>query len=147
MPHSSWYRSPVLWFGLPGLIFLLFTWVDSMSHVSTLDLTAFGRSVRFRNFNSEFSASWYSERRVSGSGKNWDIEIHPREAVPGKSWLPLPSYVTSDLSGRRPWHCLDFSYWFLILVYLGLWQLPWLWRYHRRERIRSRLTEPAQSPL
>jgi hypothetical protein len=138
-----WHRSPVLWFGLPGLIFLVLAWIDSMSNISTLDATVFGRSVRFRNSDSVISASWYSERRSSSSGMAWDLQALPREPERGESWFPLPSYIALNHVGTSSWHDLNFSYWFLIMIYLGLWQLPWLFRYHRRRRMERALTVPS----
>lgn len=138
-----WHRSPVLWFALPGLLFFIVAWIDSMSHITGLGVTAFGRSVHFRNSDSIISASWYSGRHPGGSHTNWNIRLDPRTSDPGESWFPLPSYVATNYVGGGPtWHHVKLSYWFLILVYLGLWQLPWLLRYHRRQRIRRSLTAP-----
>jgi hypothetical protein len=137
-----WHRSPVLWFGLPGLIFLLLAWVDSMSNNTTVDATAFGRSVRFWNGNGVIGASGYRGHNPSRSGKHWDLQLHARSRKldRGESWFPLPSYSPNHAFWASRWHDVKFSYWFLILVYLGLWQLPWLGRYHRRRRIERSLT-------
>ena len=68
----------------------------------------------------------------------WAANETFRTPDPGESWFPLPSYVATNYVGGGPtWHHVKLSYWFLILVYLGLWQLPWLLRYHRRQRIQA----------
>ena len=133
-----WHRSPVLWFGLPGLIFFIVAWVDSMSWDSRLELTAFGRPVTFQNADSAFGCSFYESRRASHGGKLWDLHSS-REPDQGRSWFPLPSYYSNDAYTGHRWHNVEVSYWFLILAYLGLWQLPWLLRYHRRQLIERSL--------
>lgn len=135
-----WHRSPVFWFGLPGLVFLVLVWISSMSSTTHLDATAFGHSVRFRNGESLVSASWYSGRHPGRGGKDWDLQLHPSEPARVQSWFPLPSYIATSTFPSHRWHYLNLSYWFLIMIYLGLWQLPWLARYHRRKRIERALT-------
>jgi hypothetical protein len=136
----SWRRSSVLWFGLPFLIFLLIGWIDSMSRDSRLDCRVAGRSIMFQNHASQISISFYE--RSPGVSRAPDWSVRPtRQKIAGREWFPLPSYLSNDAFSSYRWHDLNFSYWFILLVALGLWQLPWLWRYHRREHIRRAMPE------
>jgi hypothetical protein len=148
VPHSlvmsmaatprPWYRSPALWFALPGVVFLAWAWVFSMQRVANLDFELGGYSVRFQNDGSAASASWQntSARRplTFPSAKGFHFEVEPRPPWASTEWFPLPSYATNRISST-PWHYLELPYWFLLMIYAGLWQLPWLARYHRRRRI------------
>jgi len=136
-----WYRSPVLWFGLPGFVFLCAAWVDSMSNVSSgrVALPAYVLSVTHQDAHLEFS--WHAERRPATPAGRWSMERKAGSAGQEKQWFPLPSYHRNDLHRSILWHNLKLPHWFVILCYLGLWQLPWLWRYHREERIRRTLAE------
>lgn len=132
----TWHRSPVLWFALPGLVFLIFGWVDSMSYHSTVQGRVSGRPVNINNVNAAFGISWNLNRT---SSKVLELSSKRYASRPGASWFPLPSYNATTYVGTNTWHSLNVSYWFAILAYLGLWQLPWLWRYHHRKRIRRSL--------
>jgi hypothetical protein len=143
MPRP-FYRSPVLWFALPGLVFLIFGWVDSMSYHSSFQGRVSGRPVNISNGNGTFGISWNPDRT---SSMVLDLSSKRYASRPGASWFPLPSYVATNYVGTSTWHHLNVSYWFAILAYLGLWQLPWLWRYHRRRKIERTLTAaPPPSP-
>lgn len=150
MPDTPrpWYRSPALWFLLPGLVFLLWAWVFSMKRVTNLDFQIGGYSVRLQNDGSTMGASWnHMTGRVPGSftPRRFHFEVIPRPPWAKTAWFPLPSYVV-DRSNSPPWRYLDLSYWLLLLVYIGLWQLPWLGRYHRRRRIdRVQAQAPADA--
>jgi hypothetical protein len=135
-----WHRSPVLWFGLPGLIFLVFAWIDSMSYSSGLQADVLGRSRSFSNSGAAVSVSWRSEPGIRGGGKALKFGRLRRDPWPRQDWFPLPAYVAQNNVGTTISHSLSISYWFIILTYLGLWQLPWLFRYHRRRRIERNLT-------
>lgn len=134
----TWHRSPVFWFGLPGLIFLIVAWFDSMLHVSSLDVALRSPPLDISNFNSSINAGWHNAGSTA-----WKLQLDPRLARPGTKWFPLPAYYVSDTIGMSPRHRLQLPHWFLIMNYVALWQLPWLFRYHRRKRIERSLTAPA----
>ncbi|WP_367873967.1 hypothetical protein [Luteolibacter sp. Populi] len=138
-----WYRSPVLWFALPGLVFLCVAWVDSMSNASSLDVATLSHSLSVDHENAHLGISWYAAPSVRTVGGNWSVKREPGGGRQEKRWFPLPSYYRNDLHRATSWHHLDIPHWFVILCYLGLWQLPWLWRYHRARRIQRTLAEVA----
>ena len=131
------YRSPVLWFGLPGLMFFFVAWIDSMSHVSHLLATAAGRPVRLYSSGADIGADWRSEPGIGSAPTTWALKDPHREKNPWprKEWFPLPAYFAQHSTGATIHHYLTIPYWLIILTYLGLWQLPWLFRYHRTKRI------------
>ncbi|MCW1884974.1 hypothetical protein OKA04_09570 [Luteolibacter flavescens] len=138
-PARRWYRSPVFWFALPGLVFLGWVWVHSMHRNTTLDFTTGSHEVRIRNDGSELGINWHpvhAGRSIyffpARSSRSFKVE--PRPAWASRDWFPLPSYLGHPTVARGH-HYLDIPYWFVSLVYLGLWQLPWLGRYFRAKRI------------
>ena len=130
-----WYRSPALWFFLPGLVFILWAWVFSMQRETNLDFQIGGYSGRLQNDGSTVGASWHHGPSVGRiTTKQFHFEVIPRWKWAKTAWFPLPSYVVNRMFSPA-WHYISISHWFLLLVYIGLWQLPWLARYHRRRRI------------
>ena len=130
------HRSLTLWFGLLGLLFLVFAWIDSMSHVTSMEIRVPTHTLYLDNGNSTLNASLRDNAGTGHSTTAWHLWLHPRRAEPGREWFPLPSY----LGFPGAWHHFNFPYGFLLAAYLGLWQLPWLWRYHRRRHIDRRQT-------
>ncbi|WP_264489972.1 hypothetical protein [Luteolibacter arcticus] len=143
-----WYRSPALWFALPGLIFLLWGWVFSMQRVANLNFEIGGYSGLIQNEGSAAGATWREAPRSHITpARTFDFKLLPRSPRASTEWFPLPYYLSNrTTSSSRPWHQLEIPYWLLVLVYLGVWQLPWLARYHRQRRIaRSLAIVPADA--
>ena len=144
-----WYRSPALWFALPGLLFLLWAWVFSMQRIANLDFEVGGYAVQLQNEGSTAGASWQNtpRRHITPAKTFWHItpaktfyfEVKPRWPHASTNWFPLPSYVVNRLYSPAWYYSLEIPHWFLVLVYAGLWHLPWLARYHRRRRIERSL--------
>jgi len=139
-PHPRpWYRSPALWFFLPGIMFLLWAWVFSMQRVANLDFEIGGYSVQLQNEGSTAGASWRATPGRTGR-RLLEFGVLPRPSWAKTNWFPLPSYFVNRISNKSaPWHYLDIPHWFLLMIYVGLWQLPWLARYHRQRRIERSL--------
>jgi hypothetical protein len=142
-----WYRSPALWFLLPGGVFLVWAWVFSMQRRTNLDFEIGSYSVRWQNDGGAASASWHQLHARSAlafpTAKTFHFEVEHRPPWASQEWFPLPSHAVNRISSP-PWHYLKFPYWFLLMIYAGLWQLPWLVRYHRRRRIdRPQVIDPA----
>ena len=137
MIHASrpWHRSPVLWFCVPWLAFLSWAWVHSMFRVTNVDFRIAGNNVRLQNDGATIGASWHEVPPTRAVAKEFHFEVRPRGNRASKNWFPLPSYVVNRVQPARSWHYLDFPHWFLLLVTLALWQLPWLGRHFRRKRI------------
>ena len=134
-----WYRSPALWFFLPGVVFLVWMWIFSMQRIATLDFEFGGYSVELENDGSAASVTWQKTPSphllTFPSPKTYSFKVGPRGPWATREWFPLPSYLASRPTSPSPWHNLKIPYWFFLMSYAGLWQLPWLVRYHRRRRI------------
>jgi hypothetical protein len=142
-----WYRSPAFWFLLPGVVFLVWAWVFSMQRRTNLDIEIGGYSVRGQNDGSAVGMSWHKLHARSAlaipAAKTFHFEVEPRPPRASAEWFPLPSYAVNRIS-PPPWHYLKFPHWFLLMIYAGLWQLPWLVRYHWRRRIdHAQVIDPA----
>jgi hypothetical protein len=132
---NSWFRSPVLWFFLPGLVFVLWAWIHSMSWYSTMVFEIGGHPVRLENGLATAGVNWQEMSPSSAGSRFLGIESRPNDAPASKDWFPLPSYFKARSGSGPAWHYFHIPHWFLLLVALGLWQLPWLGRYYRRKRI------------
>jgi hypothetical protein len=146
MTRRAWYRSPVLWFGLPGFVFLCFAWYDSLSMRSELDLVTPGGEVTLIHHGGKLGISWDEGRAFGRTGKPWQLVLEPRDAKRSFEWLPLPSYLSGEGYRGSRWHNVGLSHWLVILAYAGLWQLPWLWRYYRRKWIATGLEASEEAP-
>ncbi len=134
-----WFRSPILWFFLPVLVFLAWAWIHSMFRETNVDFRMAGNSVRLQNDGSTMGASWREVPSHHALAKEFRFEVTPRRHRAGADWFPLPSYLANRIGSGPAWHYLDVPHWFLLLVTLGLWQLPWLGRHFRRKRIARHL--------
>ena len=121
-----------------------------MLRTTNLDFRVGAYPVRLQNDGSTLSASWVKRhpRALSiPTPRAFHFEVIPRTNRAKPAWFPLPSYVVNRMFSPS-WHHLDVSYWLLLLIYIGLWQLPWLARYHRRRRIdRASAVAPADARL
>ena len=110
-----------------------------------------GYSLELENDGSLASVSW--EKTPSphlltfASAKTFDFYVRPRWPWASKEWFPLPSYLVNEPMSPTPRHNLEIPHWFLLLVYAGLWQLPWLARYHRQRKIAGSLALVPAEPM
>ena len=123
----SFLRSRVTWFGIMGMAFLLWAWVDSMQCVSGLTK---GGLV----FTNEAGALRFG--RLGGGG--------------GWLWFRIPYEGSSvfapfeiRLGGTGQW--LALPHWCLVPVYVSAWMgaICYRWRIHRRA---MRLPYEAEAP-
>lgn len=161
----SWYRSRLFWLGLPGLVFLLWLWWDSMSYSTTVSLSWEGRSGGVFAPTTE----GLSVAHACGSVHLWENEYpflplpmrfglgygmsrvsmddfmkDPFEAVavewsPALSdWFPRPLMLPVDddpFSSEGP----RVAIWFLIILYSASWVgACFAWQRWKRRRLRDR---------
>jgi hypothetical protein len=117
-----WYRSRLIWLGMPGLLFLLWGWVDRSP--SSL-LTAKGSKLRLTTGNRTGTLTVAWETRPGGSG-DFAISGRTGTGTPGSIPLfpPAIQHWKVDLSGfpgGGSATTVKVAYWFLIIVYLPLW--------------------------
>jgi hypothetical protein len=120
-----------------------------MLRTTNLDFEIRSYSVRLQNDGSMLGAGWNKTSPrpllLFPPAKSFHFEVIPRPPWAKKDWFPLPYYTVNRMFTPL-WHHLNLSYWLLLLVYLGLWQLPWLARYHRRRRIDRALAIAPPEP-
>jgi hypothetical protein len=150
MPRP-FYRSLLFYLGLPGLIFLLWAWADSMRYDSSVQarvqIDTPGNMIllrqHLRNCDSWIWIEWLEpadpdHTAITRKGK-WFV----RETRPGTRWFHPISQLTSSVSDQLTRRYLFIPHWLLILAYLALWSIALYWR-HRRLKRASTLHSPAQ---
>lgn len=140
------FRSLSFWFGIPGLIFLLWAWVDSMHYNSEVSYKAECRLSDGTLTNRHTSAS-NSGGDVTISGGRPDVsykllahhfDSKSRDAREQTSWLPLPSYLVNRNYPGTIYYSLSTPHWFLILCYAFLWTVLILLQWLAVKRIKAR---------
>lgn len=156
------YRSMSFWLGLPGLLFLLWTWRDSLTHVAGIH-----RSVTIECLESISGATDFIGYR---SGGFWVIvntmEPHPEASEP-RSIHRGPIEVDHDellegltgnqASPRLHWRSPDpdfergnvgitgfvLPHWLALILYLVAWGAVMTWRQKRSHRMERQLLTGA----
>lgn len=133
------FRSFTFWLGVPGLLFLVWAWVDSMSYLSFvarrvdfirpsgLTLSAID-NITHRTGAVKASWSWAAAKDVTRLPRG--LEQASRSASKTKNWFP-PANFSSTLSpsiGARQYTWV-IPHWLLLLCYTVTWALlvigPW----------------------
>ena len=152
------YRSLLFYLGLPGLLFLLWAWVDSNFHrtahtssVVASSTTAF-RSSTIMNHR---GAIRIEHRVIRGGGFSSTLSRSHFDRVPFQqhhAWFPwpqrrqskglldhTPGVITAGITITE----FTIPHWLLILPYLLLWSLAF---YCRHRRIQRHLTKHPSLP-
>jgi hypothetical protein len=136
------FRSRAFWFGVPGLLFLLWGWVDSVKMKSSC---WGGRhwSVHLAQYENYLQLQLSRASATVGSKKwGWGTERTPR--VTANSW-PRWKYRPHWIHSSDPDSTTDvllLPHWFVVLLYLLPWSTVVAWRWWRRRRMTA-----AQPPL
>jgi len=146
--HYRWFRSPLLWIGLFGLVFLLWAWRDSaraMSHASygskpvklTLMSVASAVDLRFSTKQGSYAAHLSFDHWEFPRG--WDPstmrDVRPWNAG---NWFPAPWFgPVGDEKVPGFGRILVLPYWLLVPVYLVGWGGLMGWRRRKRKLIMS----------
>jgi hypothetical protein len=135
----DWYRSRVFWFGLPGLVLLMFMWFGypRSFHEAQWDTHHVRRSVGFGEgavgFYVHTNSHWRGIEDISrGPGFHLDgYEVESGEEAP----LFGPAFHSgSRVDSFRGYTTVEFSLWFIVLLYLVLWLGTLVWWQRRRYR-------------
>jgi hypothetical protein len=120
-------HSRAFWFGVPGLVFLLWAWADSKIHGFMLNSDGNAYGVGLYQMNGDVILTWGDNRDLS----NWRWEIshevvEPNEAEEAKAVL---KWVSSALEMKM----ISISHRWLALAYVAGWAglLAWRKRYCR----------------
>lgn len=141
------FRSWTFWLGVPGLIFLLWAWADSMFYNSQLSLeTVFllekGRTFSGRdsisNSGADVSISWALSDGSGSKLLSRKFGSTQRDAYDHTEWFPLPSYLVTRNYHGRIYHNLSTPHWFLLLCYAFGWTVLILVQWLVVKRIKAR---------
>ena len=145
-------RSLTLWLGLPGPIFLLWSWVDSMHRLSAVQ---WRHTINSRELHAETR-----ESLLHHSGKLTLLRFEPladepytgkhshvywhRQDSPAGTWFPPLDYRTDLTAAVLQSRTLTLPHWLLILGYLALWSALLAYRHRRIRRPSTTFPSPAQ---
>jgi len=136
--RSRWLRSPLLWIGAFGLVFLLWAWRDSMRAMFM------GYSVQgmcmFQSATSAVDLQFVSGLNVYPTG--WDFHYMPLPTwawnpdfyakIHGRyplNWFQAPQFlVQPEASGPKCTWRLVLPYWLITAVYVAGWAGLMGWR-------------------
>ena len=135
-----WYRSRLFWFGVPGLVFLLWGWLAFPMRGIHLRASLGEYHLRFTDRSRVAVVSWeiYGRGRLMAPGFRADtFRLGPQrtpwgtvisedpEVIRDRDWFP-PTIRYDVWEGeyhlgtrRIPW--VRVAYWFLLLIYLAAW--------------------------
>lgn len=122
------FRSRAFWFGVPGLVFLLWAWGDSMTHAFSLNSDGSAYGVDLFHLNGDILLMWGDKRDTSRW--HWEIsrdEVDRGEAEEAKALLKKMS-VALDIK------VISVPHRWLVPAYVVGWAglLIWRWRKFRR---------------
>jgi hypothetical protein len=136
------HRSRAFWFGVPGLLFLLWAWVDSVKMKSSWWS---GRhwSAHLAQYENYLQLQ-LSRTRTSVSSKKWvwGAERTPRATAnswPRCKYRPRWTHIDDPDSATD---VLLLPHWFVVLLYLLPWSGVVAWRWWQRRRMTA-----AELPL
>jgi hypothetical protein len=130
-------RSRAFWFGLPGSVFLLWAWADSMTTATHAAImwkkSSISDSVTHHGGSLDI-AHWAGSFGVSLWPKEFRVQRQPRGDA--KDWFPVPGIREHGiLSGSL--HLTSrvvIPHWCLVSLYLISWSglMGWRWWTYRR---------------
>jgi len=136
-----WYRSRLFWLGIPGLLFLLWGWVDWSAPPS---LTVKIGNSRVIAGNSAGALRMVWATNPSGTGMAISGRTGTRAPDLINPFPPAIRHWKVNLPGGSRFITVTIGYWFLIIVYLPLWLgvlAGW-----QRHKVRLVKTEPGAAP-
>lgn len=128
---SSFHRSKLFWFGITGLIFLLWVWSDSRQNSA---------SVNWQGHELGFSAGSYASQlnlgqvdgRMQIGGAGPDLRFQRNHAPNRHGWFkPIRFYETTVSGGTSRSAALP--YWLLASLYAAAWGGATFYRHRRRK--------------
>jgi hypothetical protein len=131
------------WLGLPGMLFLLWAWVDSRHHPAEVEYSRGGPHlwnvthgssrlvVTIRSWAPDSEAAWGPQYRFARSQS-----FLPADPV---KLLQVPYYSSAgDARTAKPndilFRQVAVPHWLAVLIYIGIWSCLMLWRVRVRGR-------------
>jgi len=139
-----WYRSLVFWLGLPGLMFLLWGWLENPRLYGSARFTLGEYCLTLADEGRLARIEW----EIYGSGRLMAPGVNLHRYLVGGAWTlaqpgqklfpPALRYEVHEYDyhlGRRRIPQLSLAYWFLLSLYLPAWaMLLVLWQ-RRKARL------------
>jgi hypothetical protein len=125
MDRFRLFRSRAFWFGVPGLVFLLWGWWDSMGDRSGVDFGLWGVG--------QSAGDVYAYCFSDGWPDSWEVEtfqyqVEPEEALEWKIALIDPPHPVPDLRS------VFIPYQLLVPCFLAGWAGLLIWRKRKFEK-------------
>lgn len=141
-------RSLTFWLGLPGLLFLLWTWADSFDWQSRLGFAGKPGLGALASDGSTLSFEWTRYEPVPQGMAQEPLEYeipelpsgmhfhfsHDPSARPKRPLLWAKFEAWTQRSGPTVSSAVFIPYWMITLGYLGLWSTALTWRWKRSRR-------------
>jgi len=129
MHPGPWYRSRLFWFGLLGLLFLLWGWWLSTGHISVAGFTE-KSPMAIGQAGGEVYGYWRSDEWPVWRGFHSDHDGISKEQASGLK-LRLVEWREREPALRF----VFIRYYVVILVYMAAWLLPLAWWQRRISRL------------
>jgi hypothetical protein len=134
---SPWYRSRLFWFGLLGLLFLLWGWAD-WGLPSSLTAKLGNSRLVVGNQAGTLRIAWQSD---PASPAGFTISGHTGTRAPDHIRLFPPAFRHSEVNLSAPFggghSTIRIAYWFLVLIYLPIWLVALAgWQRDRDRRVK-----------
>lgn len=134
------HRSRVFWLGIPGLLFLLWGWIDWSSPPSMAVRIGTSR-LTVGNWAGVLRMVWVTD--PGGSGFAISSRTGTRAPDLINPFPPAIRHSRVNLPGGNRFMTVSIAYWFLILLYLPLWLgVAAGWQRHKVRLPRSPATPP-----
>ncbi|QJE94307.1 hypothetical protein [Luteolibacter luteus] len=140
------FRSLTFWLGVPGLLFLLWAWADSMRYLSAASYDAEFRladgdtSIRNRSISNQggdVSLTWSWPDSSGYKLLSRKFHSKQRKIYETKDWLPLPAYLVIRNYPGTIYYNLSIPHWFLLLCYGFAWTVLMLFQWLIVKRIKA----------
>ena len=130
------FRSRAFWFGIPGLVFLSWSWMDSMSHYSGLSYPRVkpGYDLVSQEKSSILFAWWTDAAALPPPVSPGDpgpslLSWRVASKSPPVILFPGFAYSMEDGAGVGKRHQLQLPHWILLASYLAAWFIVMFWRW------------------
>lgn len=146
MSPPSLRRSPILWLGLFGCLFILWAWVDSNRYSTYAETYLIDRNIAVghaRNLvglviteGRMASTRTSFDRQPSGITRNFDLLARP---------IYNNDSVSDYFGNKGSQRTIGIPYWMILLIYLWLWSIPLRWRAKRLRTLKQQDDPPPQA--
>jgi hypothetical protein len=136
-----WYRSRLFWLGLPGLLFLLWTWLGC-SIAGWVGWMTDDYFPIVGHYDGSISVEWMEDLGMGfefgDKGLRWDYVPNGERGL----WSPAAQFQRKEEPGTQRRTRLMIADWTMVLAYLSAWWLIYRWWQRRKARLLKVSTAP-----